>query len=428
MGWPFTTTAPTAPSSVGQTPPPSLQSSASTRAFLVAFGLWFIETVIADVAIAFGGISIAGFDPLAFLKTWGINLQNKANDAFENAQAAQTTADGANTTGDNIIDVIIGGLTDDVGTTGNPVEALGAAVAGLRGELDAVGDAAGGAFALARQLSQQMLTIIQKSETTIVTPVAQIVSAFAFWTFGWFTRTEVAHTPQNAAIASLRGEMNARLASIATGTTGWVDNFDTPGYSLTTNYAATLGEASSILGSRDGVNTVLEPPASARATMYRTVQCDTGQVDNEMAISNLAQSGRAALWIGAPSGSLSGGLQSGTLLVRIDNGFSDPTKQRLQILTVTSTGTLATHGNLYSVDMGTWHDGDLIRLRKDENTQKHYVFGNTVQACLFDDSLTNLIAAGAGTRYGGWRQNVDSSSGSNVGPDLDLIHLYDWTT
>jgi hypothetical protein len=147
-----------------------------------------------------------------------------------------------------------------------------------------------------------------------------------------------------------------------------------------------------------------------------------------MAISNLAQKGRAALLIGAPSVSLAGGMGSGTLLVRIDNGFSDPTKQRLQMLTVSSAGTLGTHGNLYSADFGTWHDGDLLRLRKDETSQVHRVFLNDVEVCTFDDHLTNVVALGAGTRYGAWRQNVDASSGANAGPDLDLIHLYDWTT
>jgi len=406
--------------------PAQVQSGAGTNrstpfnaAKLRAWGLLMLELVLAQVAMALANISVLGVHPFEFLKGWGMALEQQASDAYTKAQTAQDTSQGT-------IDVIIGGLTDDPGTTGNSNDILGAVIGGFRAEVDQVTDLAGGAFSLARQLSQQLLSIIQKSETTIITPVAQVINAFAFWTFGWFWRTEQAHTPQNAAIASLRGEMNAKFAAIATGTTGWVDNFDAPGYSLATNYATAPGEASSTLGSRDGTNTVLQPPAGVRATMYRTVACDTGHVDLEMAISNLAQKGRAALWIGASSVALSGGLASGTLLVRIDNGFSDPTKQRLQIFTVTGTGNLASHGTLYSVDFGTWHDGDLIRLRKDETSQIHRVYVNNVEATNFDDHLTNLVTVGGG-RIGGWRQNIDASS-TSVGPDLDLIHLYDWTT
>lgn len=328
----------------------------------------------------------------------------------------------------SLIDMIVNGLEGTPGHIGNPITMVFTGLNGLREGLAGLGEVADSLALYFQDMASLLVQIVQQGlARPVLGTIDVIMDAVSFWVFGWFHRTETAHTAQNAGIATLRGELNARLAEIGTGTSGWVDNFDSPGYSLTTNYTVNTGEVTSVLGTRDGTNYVLQPPTSNRSTMYHNVEASTGQVDIEMAVSNLAQYGRCALWIGGHSASVAGGLDSGTLLVRIDNGFTDNDEQRLQIYTVGITGTQAPHGNLYVADMGTWHDGDLIRLRKDETTQLHRVFLNDVPVCEFDDDLTNIVTTGAGSRFGGWRQNIDSSSGPNVGPDLDLIHLYDWT-
>jgi hypothetical protein len=330
----------------------------------------------------------------------------------------------------DLIDTLVNAIFDTPGHTGNPLSLLFTGMNGLAQSVALAHDVVDNLSNYFQDMGSLLVQIVQQlTERPVLGFVGNLMNALSFWVFGWFHRTETAHTAQNAGIATLRGEMNAKFADVATGTTGWTDDFQEPGYSLTTNYTVNNGEASSVLGTRTGsTNVVLKPPTSTRASMYYDTEMTTGQVDVEMAISNLAQKGRCALWIGGHSASLAGGLDSGTLLVRIDNGFSDSSKQRLQIYTVSITGTQNSHGNLYSVDIGTWHDGDLIRLRKDETTKIHRVFLNDVEVCTYDDHINNVVTVGAGSRFGGWRQNIDSSSGPSVGPDLDLIHLYDWVT
>lgn len=48
------------------------------------------EYFIGEIAIAFGGISILGWQPFAFLQTWGENLVNQAQEAFDGQQTANT--------------------------------------------------------------------------------------------------------------------------------------------------------------------------------------------------------------------------------------------------------------------------------------------------------------------------------------------------
>lgn len=93
-GWPANTSPPTPPAGVSQQPPNPSQPNSN---WLIAFGKFLITSVIAEVAIAFGGIDILGFEPLAFLKQFGISLQAQATQAFEAANAAQTTAQAATT-------------------------------------------------------------------------------------------------------------------------------------------------------------------------------------------------------------------------------------------------------------------------------------------------------------------------------------------
>jgi hypothetical protein len=62
-----------------------------------AIGQFLLTSFIAQVAIAFGGISILGFDPLSFLVSWGQNLENQASQAYEQALTATTTAQAATT-------------------------------------------------------------------------------------------------------------------------------------------------------------------------------------------------------------------------------------------------------------------------------------------------------------------------------------------
>jgi hypothetical protein len=325
-----------------------------------------------------------------------------------------------------LIDLIVNAIEGTPGFVGNAVELVFTGINGLKEGLAAAHEVADSLAFYFQDMSSLLVQIVQQATVRPVLGVIDaVMDAVSFWIFGWFHRTEQAHTAQNAGIATLRGEVNAKFAEIAAGTTGWVDNFDAVGYSLATNYTTATGESSSVLTTR-GSNIVLAPPVGSRATMKYNTEMSTGKVDIEMAISNLAVRGRAALWIGATSGSVAGGLASGTMLVRIDNGIADSTKQRLQIYTVSGAGTLAAHGTLYSEDFGTWHDGDLIRLRKDETTQYYRVFLNDVEACHFDDDVTNIVNLGAGSRFAGWRQNSDAAS-TNVGPDLDLIHVYDWT-
>ncbi|ORV91191.1 hypothetical protein AWC11_11335 [Mycobacterium interjectum] len=68
------------------------------------------EYFIGEIAIAFGGISILGWHPFAFLQTWGENLQQQAQDAFTGQETANTNLA-------TLIDVILG--------TGHTFEDLG---------------------------------------------------------------------------------------------------------------------------------------------------------------------------------------------------------------------------------------------------------------------------------------------------------------
>lgn len=330
-----------------------------------------------------------------------------------------------------ILDTIVNALLGTPGHTGNPASLLFTSLSGL---VQQVGTAAEAVDSLSYSVQDTLGSFVQIVQQAAVRPALGFISdaldALNFWVLGWFGRTEVAHTGQNAAVATLRGEVNARFAATTTGSEGWVDDFEAPGYSLTTNYLTAPGQGASVLTARTNnagvTNMVLAPGANYRSTQYYKNQMLTDNMDIEMAISNVSQKGRASLFIGGPSSGLAGGLLAGTLIVRIDNGIDSATKQRLQIYTVNATGAVAAHGSLYSVDFGTWHDGDLIRLRRD-TSQTHRVFINDVEACSYNDNINNLVNFGAGMRYAGWRQNLDGSS-SNVGVDLDLIHIYDWAT
>ncbi|MCV7100967.1 hypothetical protein [Mycobacterium palustre] len=67
------------------------------------------EYFIGEIAIAFGGISILGWQPFAFLQTWGENLVNQAQEAFDGQQTANanlaTLLDGIMGTGHTFSDL-----------------------------------------------------------------------------------------------------------------------------------------------------------------------------------------------------------------------------------------------------------------------------------------------------------------------------------
>lgn len=67
------------------------------------------EYFIGEIAIAFGGISILGWQPFAFLQTWGENLQQQAQEAFDGQQTANanlaTLLDGIMGTGHTFSDL-----------------------------------------------------------------------------------------------------------------------------------------------------------------------------------------------------------------------------------------------------------------------------------------------------------------------------------
>lgn len=328
-----------------------------------------------------------------------------------------------------LIDLIVNAIEGTPGFVGNAVELVFTGLNGIREGLAAAHEVADSLALYFQDMSALLVQIVQQGiARPVLGVIDQIMDAVSFWIFGWFHRTETAHTAQNAGIATLRGEVNARFAEVAAGTTGWVDNFDAPGYALTTNYTAVAGQASSTLGTRgSNPNVVLQPTVSDRSVHSYNTELTTAQVDLEMAMSNLAVKGRACLWIGSVNAAQALGLSTGTLVLRIDNQISDPAKQRLQIYSVAVAGTLASRGNLYSVDAGTWHDGDLLRLRKQEGNQIYRAYINNIEVCTFDDDPTNIINVGAGSRHVGWIQNLEESA-TNYGPDLDLIHAYDWTT
>lgn len=61
-----------------------------------AFIQFLITAIIAQIAIAFGGIEIAGWQPFEFLVEWGQDLQAQASEAYSQSVSAQATANTAN--------------------------------------------------------------------------------------------------------------------------------------------------------------------------------------------------------------------------------------------------------------------------------------------------------------------------------------------
>jgi hypothetical protein len=55
------------------------------------------DLIIANVALAFGNISVLGVQPFDFLTQWGHDLQQKASDAYTGQQTANSKVDGAAT-------------------------------------------------------------------------------------------------------------------------------------------------------------------------------------------------------------------------------------------------------------------------------------------------------------------------------------------
>lgn len=77
--------------------PPSTATPFSLKQ-VEAWVAFFLESFVAHVAIALGGISILGWDPLSFLTTWGQNLETQASNAYSTAIGAQSTATNAQST------------------------------------------------------------------------------------------------------------------------------------------------------------------------------------------------------------------------------------------------------------------------------------------------------------------------------------------
>lgn len=73
---------------------------------ILAYGAFFIESFVGQVAIAFGGINILGWKPFDFLADWGRDRIAEANANFAAATAAQATADDAATTAVNAMKTI----------------------------------------------------------------------------------------------------------------------------------------------------------------------------------------------------------------------------------------------------------------------------------------------------------------------------------
>lgn len=59
------------------------------------FGAAFVNRILATVLYALAGIRVLGVNPLGFLRAWADDLAQRANDAYANAAAAQSTADTA---------------------------------------------------------------------------------------------------------------------------------------------------------------------------------------------------------------------------------------------------------------------------------------------------------------------------------------------
>jgi hypothetical protein len=59
---------------------------------IVAEGEFLLDSIIGAVAIALGNVTVLGVKPLAFLTTWGEDLEAQAQAALTGATAAQTTA------------------------------------------------------------------------------------------------------------------------------------------------------------------------------------------------------------------------------------------------------------------------------------------------------------------------------------------------
>ena len=95
------------------TPPPSAPSpvNAPTPQYIGVIGSVILDLILAQIAIALGNVTVLGQRPFAFLSEWGRELQQRAQDAFANAQIAQGSANFANS---QLAILTGGGLASDV--------------------------------------------------------------------------------------------------------------------------------------------------------------------------------------------------------------------------------------------------------------------------------------------------------------------------
>lgn len=87
------------PSKTIHNPPPEVPSvrRLTTRQVGV-IGTVIVDLILAQVALALGGINILGVKPFAFLTTWGQEIQVRAADAFNKAMASEAVANSSEAT------------------------------------------------------------------------------------------------------------------------------------------------------------------------------------------------------------------------------------------------------------------------------------------------------------------------------------------
>lgn len=72
---------------------PSIRRLTSRQVGVI--GTVIVDLILAQVALALGGINILGFKPFAFLTAWGQQIQAKAADAYNKSMAAEAVANSA---------------------------------------------------------------------------------------------------------------------------------------------------------------------------------------------------------------------------------------------------------------------------------------------------------------------------------------------
>lgn len=125
-----------------------------------------------------------------------------------------------------LADFIINALTGN-NSNGNPPQAVYSVLSQVRSGLQITAGTAQGALAVAQQVSQLILQVIQKLPQTPTYNPTDLLGAIWFWVGGWFGLTEQSNSNTNPAVVAQQGQIDAIIAQVSAGTeTGDIDQFN----------------------------------------------------------------------------------------------------------------------------------------------------------------------------------------------------------